>query len=174
MTNSRAPRPPRPLPAADSGAGSPRSDAEAVAALLGRPPFTDWRITTRCPFGRPAILENDPIDLEGRPFPTRYWLTCRSLNAAVSRLEADGGVRALESDPELATAITEAHRAHAQLHGGHNVGGVADDHRVKCLHAQLAFALASGGNPVGDWITARLTSLWPERCCIPDPPQGTP
>lgn len=119
----------------------------------------------RCPFGAPAVLQNGPRDLEGRPFPTRYWLACRSLSADVSRIEAAGGVRALESDVEMVDAITEAHAAHAALHEGYRVGGVGEEGRVKCLHAQLAFALATGGNPVGDWIVARGEIGWPDTCC---------
>lgn len=122
-------------------------------------------MAARCPHGRPAVLANDPVDLEGRPFPTRYWLACRALGAAVSRLEAAGGVRALEHDEAMSPAIAAAHAAHASIHGGHRVGGVGDDHRVKCLHAQLAFAIASGGSPVGDWIERRLDFAWPDRCC---------
>jgi hypothetical protein len=137
-----------------------------VERLLGRPPFTDFRVAVRCPFGTPAVLENDPRDLRGRPFPTRYWLACRSLAAAVSRLEAGGGVRALESDPAMAAAIRDAHSRHARMHAGHRVGGVGGDGRVKCLHAQLAFALATGGNAVGDWILDRVGAPWPARCCL--------
>jgi hypothetical protein len=106
------------------------------------------------------------VDVEGRPFPTRYWLSCRALGAAVSRLEAAGGVRELEGDDAMRPAIAATHAAHAALHGGYRVGGVGGDGRVKCLHAQLAFALATGGNPVGDWIERRLEFAWPDRCCV--------
>jgi len=106
------------------------------------------------------------VDVEGRPFPTRHWLSCRALCAAVSRLEAAGGVRELEGDEEMRPAIAAAHAEHAALHGAYRVGGVGDDGRVKCLHAQLAFALATGGNPVGDWIERRLEFAWPDRCCV--------
>ncbi len=137
--------------------------------LLGREPFTDYRIAVRCPHGGPAILENDPVDLNGRPFPTRYWMACKHLHSSVSRLEADGGVRALEDDAAMSPEIRNAHAAHAALHGGHHVGGVADPSRVKCLHAQLAFALAVGGNAVGEWIMSRIPQPWPATCCaVPD------
>lgn len=92
-------------------------------------------------------------------------MACRHLHAAVSRVEADGGVRALESDDAMAPAIRSAHEHHARRHDGHNVGGVADPRRVKCLHAQLAFALASGGSSVGDWILERVDAMWPRTCC---------
>ncbi len=136
-----------------------------MTRLLGRTPFTSFGVALRCPFGQPAVLQNGPRDLQGRPFPTRYWLACRALGASVSTLEAAGGVRALEDDETLHEAVSDAHAAHARLHDGYRVGGVGDEGRVKCLHAQLAFALATGGNPVGDWIVDRAGLRWPEGCC---------
>lgn len=158
MTRHRAP--------AASGTGSPTPrDREAVHRLLGREPFTDYRIAVRCPSGLPAVLENDPIDLRGNPFPTRHWLVCRVLHRAVSRLEAAGGVRAIEDDAGMREHVNRAHEDHMRLHGGHRVGGVRDPDRVKCLHAHLAFALATGGNPVGDWILERIDPVWPDHEC---------
>jgi hypothetical protein len=40
----------------------------------------------------PAVIENAPHDERGYPFPTREWLTCRALAAAVSRLAARAAV----------------------------------------------------------------------------------
>ena len=137
--------------------------------LLGREPFTDYRIAVRCPHGGPAVLENDERDLQGRPFPTRHWLACRALHAAVSRLEAEGGVRALEDDAQMQQPLQQAHAEHGRRHSGYRVGGVADPHRVKCLHAQLAFSLACGGNAIGDWIAARCDLAWPTVCCADTP-----
>jgi len=150
-----------------SGDPSPSAaDRAAVRRLLGREPFTDFRVAVRCPHGGPAVLENDPVDLKGRPFPTRYWLACRALAVQVSRLEAAGGVRALEDDAGMLGHLEDAHAAHQRRHAGHRVGGVGDPERVKCLHAQLAFALASGGNPVGDWIIERAGARFPaDHCC---------
>jgi uncharacterized protein len=137
-----------------------------VARLLGRPPFTRFSLAVACPRGGPAVLANEPTDLAGRPFPTRFWLACRALGDAVSRLEAAGGVRELEDDPEMAEHILAANAAHRALHGGANIGGVRDPSRVKCLHAQLAFAMACGGSPIGDWIAARADLTWPATCCV--------
>ena len=48
----------------------------------------------------------------------RDWLACRALVAAVSRLEAEGGVRMLESDPEMADALAHAYaQPNATTHG---------------------------------------------------------
>jgi hypothetical protein len=140
-------------------------DPAVVARLLGRAPFTRYSVAVLCPGSGPAVLENEPIDLHGRPFPTRYWLACRALGAAISRLEAAGGVRALESDPTMTGHILAANARHRALHSGFNIGGTGDPARVKCLHAHLAFALAIGGSPIGDWIAHRTDLRWPTRCC---------
>ncbi len=148
-------------------AGSPASsDRRDVAALLGREPFTDYEVAVRCPFGRPAVVRNAPVDLRGRPFPTRDWLVCRALVDAVSRLEAAGGVRMLEADESMREHVQAAHERHRRLHAGHRVAGCGDPAYVKCLHAQLAFALDEGGGPVADWIIERAGFRWPERCCL--------
>jgi hypothetical protein len=89
----------------------------------------------------------------------------------VSTLEAAGGVRALEAHDDLREAIVAAHRAHAARHDGYRVGGVGEDGRVKCLHAQLAYALATGGNPVGDWIVDNAAMSWPATCCVDTRPE---
>ena len=148
-------------------AGSPAgSDRRALTALLGREPFTDFRVVVRCPYGAPAVVRNAPVDLRGRPFPTRDWLACRALAEAVSRLEASGGVRALEADQAMREHLLDAHRRHQGLHAGHRVAGSGDPGHVKCLHAHLAFAMGEGGSPIGDWIAARTAIAWPERCCV--------
>ncbi|MDQ1467683.1 MAG: uncharacterized protein QOH10_2098, partial [Actinomycetota bacterium] len=83
----------------------------------------------------------------------------------VSRLEADGGVRAAEAmvDPERLrrTHATYASERDAALPPGHHgprphggVGGTRTG--VKCLHAHYAYLLAGGDDPVGTWVADRL------------------
>ena len=68
------------------------TDRAVVTRQLGRTPRAFRRVVVRCPFGRPAVTEQEAYDGDERPFPTTYYLTCRHLVAAVSRVEADGGV----------------------------------------------------------------------------------
>ena len=81
-------------------------DREVVARQLGREPRAFRRVVVRCPFGRPAVTEQQPYTPDGEPFPTTYYVTCRHLVAAVSRLEADGGVERwsarVDAEPALA------------------------------------------------------------------------
>src|SRR5256886_16442465 len=87
-------------------------DIAIVERQLGRRPRAFRGVAVRCPFGRPAVTEQEPYDEDGRPFPTGFWLTCPHLVAAVSRVEAAGGVerwtRAAADDPELAARLPGA------------------------------------------------------------------
>ena len=63
-------------------------DRAVVERQLGRTPRAFLRVAFRCPFGAPAVTLQAPYDSAGEPFPTTFYLTCRHLVAAVSRLEA--------------------------------------------------------------------------------------
>jgi hypothetical protein len=147
------------------------SDREIVARQIGREPRAFRAVAVRCPFGRPAVTEQAPFDEDGRPFPTQYYVTCPHLVAAVSRLEAAGGVerwtRAARSDAELARSLDEAQaeqrRLRPELPAG--IGGSTRDGSLKCLHAHAAFALARPGYELGDRILAEVPALWPDTCC---------
>jgi hypothetical protein len=150
-------------------------DKAVVEQQLGRPPRAFRRVVVRCPYGRPAITEQSAFDEHGEPFPTTYYVTCPYLVAALSRLEAAGGVerwtRAANDDPELAASLVAAHadqRAlRPELPGG--IGGATRTGSLKCLHAHAAFALARPGYALGDRILAELDSLWPQDgCCTSD------
>ena len=159
-------------------------DRTLVERQLGRPPRAFRRVVVRCPFGCPAVTEQAPYDLDGRPFPTTFYLTCPHLVAAVSRLEAGGGVERWGSnvagDPELAESLRSATALQRDLRrrlalgrigpdGGRSLGlGIGGSHRperLKCLHAHVAFALAVPGYEVGERIVGELRPVWPDSCC---------
>lgn len=142
-----------------------------MARQIGRPPRAFRRVAVRCPFGRPAVTEQAPFDADGRPFPTQYYVTCRHLVAAISRLEAAGGVErwtaAARADETLAASLAaaqdEQRRIRPELDAG--IGGSTREGSLKCLHAHAAFALARPGYELGDRILAELPALWPDSCC---------
>ena len=146
-------------------------DRATVARQIGREPRAFRRVAVRCPFGRPAVTEQSPYDSAGEPFPTTFWLTCPFLVAAVSRLEADGGVerwtRAATEDPalheSLSAANEEQRRLRPEIDAG--VGGGTRGGSLKCLHAHVAFALARPGYELGERMLADIDPMWPERCC---------
>src|SRR6188472_4039378 len=102
-------------------------DRELVTTQIGREPRAFRRVVVRCPFGRPAVTEQSPYDPDGEPFPTTYYVTCRHLVAALSRLEAAGGVerwtRAAADDPELAASRARADDQQRSIRIGLAAGG---------------------------------------------------
>ena len=139
-------------------------DREVVAGLLGREP-RGFEVVVRDRAGVPVVISNPPILDDSTPMPTRYWLVGKEVTAAVSRLEAGGGVKQAEAavDPqELATAHDRyAAEREAVLPAGYTgarpSGGVGGTRRgVKCLHAHLAWYLVGGDDPVGRWVAEQL------------------
>ena len=150
------------------------SDRAVVERQLGRPPRAFSRVVVRCPFGRPAVTEQSAYDGDGEPFPTTYWITCRHLVAAISRLEAAGGVerwsRAAAEDPDLRESLERADEEQRRLRPELDVG-IGGARRgagsLKCLHAHAGFALARPGYELGERILEELDPLWPDVCCTP-------
>jgi hypothetical protein len=146
-------------------------DLALVEHQLGRAPRAFRQVVVRCPFGRPAVTEQAPFDADGRPFPTQFYVTCRHLVAAISRLEAAGGVerwsQAATAEPELAQSLERAQAEQRALRPelDSGIGGSTRSGSLKCLHAHAAFALARPGYELGDRILAELPALWPDTCC---------
>ena len=159
-------------------------DRAVVARQLGRTPRAFRRVAARCPFGLPAVTEQEAYDPQGEPFPTSYYLTCRHLVAGVSRLEAAGGVErwteALASDDALREDLARATSEQAEIRFvlaagetgaddgaslGSGIGGSRNPEALKCLHAHVAFALARPGYLLGEAVLDEVPARWPPRCC---------
>ena len=143
-------------------------DRAIVERQLGRPPRAFRRVVVRCPCGRPAVTEQAPFDDSGEPFPTTYWLTCRHLVAAVSRIEAAGGVErwteAMRADPALSASLERASEQQRTV-TGLGIGGSSRGGSLKCLHAHVAYALAHPDYELGRRMLAELEPLWPDGGC---------
>jgi len=151
------------------------ADIAQVTAQLGREPRGVLGVAARCACGAPLVVTTSPRLPDGSPFPTLYYLTHPGLTASISRLEADGAMRAMNErlavDPELAASYNNAHQAYINDRerlaaefgipevteiAGISAGGMPT--RVKCLHALAGHALAAGPgvNPIGDEALAAI------------------
>lgn len=96
--------------------------------------------------------------------PTRFWVTCSSLAASISGVEAAGGVRSAQE--EVGEEVVESVHAEHQRRYGNRVAGIRGGGHVKCLHAFTALQLAGKiPNPVAEWTLKRLESPYAEGCC---------
>ncbi len=141
-------------------------DLDAVLRQLDRTP-RPFRVAARCPFGLPSVIENERT----RNMPTRFWVTCPSLDKAIARLESAGGVRAAQEEVGEET-VEEIHDKHLARYGT-RVAGVREGGHVKCLHAFTALHLSGAiPNPVAEWTLERLRDPYPkDACCTAEGPQ---
>jgi exopolyphosphatase/guanosine-5'-triphosphate,3'-diphosphate pyrophosphatase len=147
------------------------SDLAAVREQLGREPSIRFTVTARCTSGHPLVIRNAPLDADGHPFPTVFWLTCPDAVRAVARLESEGWIARLntraEEQAEFDVALRRAHEEYARVRaedlpdaidwggvGGTRVG-------VKCLHAHYANHVAGGDDPVGRWVASGVEPIHP-------------
>ena len=162
------------------------NDERVIAKQIGRRPRGLLGIERRCPYGYPQVARVYPL-VEGKPFPTLFWLTCPFLTRQIDRLEAEGWIKhlekLLEKEDALAARFRKAHRAYiterdrllspedrATLEEAgmlkdlleKGIGGTADFARVKCLHLHVAHALVRD-NPIGERVLEALA----EHVCPP-------
>jgi hypothetical protein len=143
-------------------------DRAEVGERLGHEPRARFDVVVRAETTAgpiPVVVRNEPFMRDGTPMPTRYWLVDPELVRRVSRLEADGGVRAAAAvvDP---VAVADAHARYADERdavipsdhvGPRPSGGVGGTRTgVKCLHAHYAWHLAGGDDAVGAWVAGEL------------------
>jgi len=157
-------------------------DEAVIERQLGRPARGVAGVAVRCPYGAPAVVEQDSYLPGGQPFPTTYYLTCPYAVAAVSALEDAGGVERYQRLVDHDAVLGRSYRDGAQrqrslrrpapvmLDGGASlalgIGGTAREGAVKCLHAHAAFALAQPGYLLGDTVLAEAAPVFPaDGCC---------
>lgn len=153
-------------------------DRAVVEVQIGRPPRSTVAVEGRCHLGLPIVILVPPVLDDGTPFPTTHWLTCPLAVVRISRLEAEGGVKAadlaIDADPDLASRYDATMRRYERERnalippdwdGPLPRGGVAGSrHGVKCLHAHYADTAAGRSNPVGASVAERIEPL---DCAMP-------
>lgn len=156
------------------------ADVAVLEEQLGRVPRGVVAVGARCVCQRPLVVVTKPRLDNGEPFPTLYYLTSPPVVHGCAVLEAEGFMaeltERLASEPELADGYAKAHAAYIADRStlgdvpeisGISAGGMPT--RVKCLHAVVGHALATGRgvNPIGD-ITLDVMAergLWSaDRC----------
>ncbi len=158
------------------------SDEGIIACQIKRQPRGLVGIASRCAYGYPQVVTVYPL-IDGKPFPTLYWLTCPLLQQQVAALEAKGMIGCLEqriaTDQRLAQQQALAHRAYMKERNSllsqddleylernkmlaalleRGIGGIADLNKIKCLHLHVAHALARH-NPIGNIVLDNLEKL---------------
>lgn len=148
-----------------------------IAEQLGRPPRGIEAVSATDGEGTPLVLRMAPI-VDGKPFPTLYWLSSERLKVELSHIEAAGVIKRLETrlqdDPDFLAAYHQSHRTYVEARWrfmseaqraevfrlGYDgvlrergIGGIGNWDQVRCLHTQYAHHLC-GDNVIGRWLDA--------------------
>ncbi|WP_458524929.1 DUF501 domain-containing protein [Onishia taeanensis] len=150
-----------------------------ITEQLGRPPRGTLAVSATDGEGTPLVLRMAPI-VEGKPFPTLYWLSSERLKVELSRLEARGVIKELEArlqqEPDFLAAYHKSHEdyvarrwrymdetqcaeverlGYTQVLTERGIGGISNWDQVRCLHTQYAHHLC-GDNVIGQWLDAEF------------------
>lgn len=153
------------------------SDAQRdiIRQQIGREPHGLRDIAYATKSGVPVVLKMAPV-VDGKPFPTLYWLASKDLHKAINQLETRGLVKELEQrlkdDSDFMAAYQANQRAYvdarwancsdqdkqllkdknfSDLFDSYGIGGLRDWQQIRCLHMHYAHHLC-GDNVIGQWL----------------------
>lgn len=146
-----------------------------IAQQLGRAPRGIEAVAATDGEGTPLVLRMAPI-VDGKPFPTLYWLSSDVLKVEISRIEAVGVIKSLEQqlqeEPAFLERYQQSHRDYIAARWDYmstaqreevanlgyidvlterGIGGISNWHQIRCLHTQYAHHLC-GDNVIGQWM----------------------
>ncbi|MEE4204436.1 MAG: DUF501 domain-containing protein, partial [Halieaceae bacterium] len=78
-----------------------------VAELLGRTPRGLRDVAVFDATGQPSVIRVASV-VDGKPFPTLFWLVDPALNLAIDRLEAAGVIAALQAEVDVSPEVQAA------------------------------------------------------------------
>ncbi len=145
---------------------------------LKRAPKGNFRVVKICRWKKPQVIENSPV-VDGKPFPTLFWLTCPHLVREVSKLEEKGFIdlfeERLKKDERFRRKYLYAHQFERMLRKAKlpeklpanlklkllkvGVGGIENPLGVKCLHLHLADYVGGVPNPIGREVLRLISSV---------------
>jgi uncharacterized protein len=148
-----------------------------ITRLLGREPRGLEAVAVAAADGRPQVIRVASL-VEGKPFPTLFWLVDPALSYRIDQVEAGGLIARLQAqidaDPALQAAMGADHWAHIALRDSfvspaqrraidalgftdvvarRGIGGIEDFTRIRCLHTWYAAHLVVP-NTIGKLLDA--------------------
>ena len=158
-----------------------------IEQRLGRRPRGLREVAVQDSAGDPMVIRVASI-VDGKPFPTLFWLIDPELCLRIDRAEARGVIATLQAlvdaSPELQRCMRDDHGAHIALRRGffsqeelamaqrpgfraafreRGIGGIADFRRIRCLHTWYAAHLVNP-NTVG----RLLDQYWAQEAASAD------
>ena len=160
-----------------------------VAKRLGREPRGFCDVAAFNAEGLPASIRVSSI-IDGKPFPTLYWLIDAELSLNIDRLEAAGWIARVQSEIDVNALFRQRmqqdHDAHITLRDGYlldeerellasknmlsalskrGIGGISEPDRIRCFHTWYAAHMVVP-NCVGEVVDQLLADVHPKPCSL--------
>ncbi|EPJ48588.1 MAG: hypothetical protein OFPI_28730 [Osedax symbiont Rs2] len=151
------------------------TDKDIIRQQIGREPQGIVAIAARANNAVPVVLQMRSI-VDGKPFPTLYWLCSKDLSKAIGSIETQGWVKEIEQqiacdeqlrcqylanqqqyvDKRLQQMKAEdrviiERRGFSEMFQRYGIGGISQWDKVRCLHMQYAHHLVDG-NIIGELL----------------------
>lgn len=165
-----------------NSAAIPEATIALIAERLGRSPRGLRDVAVYDAHGDPMVIRVASL-VEGKPFPTLFWLIDPALNLRIDREEAGGAIATMQAqideEPSLQESMAQDHRNHIALRERflgagerqllqengqwaalteRGIGGIADFQRIRCLHTWYAAHLV-----VPNTVGRLLDSRWADQ-----------
>ena len=152
-----------------------------VTERLGREPRGFCDVSAFNSQGKPAVIRVSSV-VDGKPFPTLFWLIDADISLKIDRLEAAGWIAKLQRDVDISATLQEqmalAHEAHKRLRetflseaertlltdrgmmsalADRGIGGIKEPNRIRCLHTWYAAHMVEA-NSIGSAIDQLMAS----------------
>ncbi len=148
------------------------SDIRIIARQLGRKPIGVVFVAARCVHSRPCVILTIPLEKRGKRIVPPLWLTCPAACKTAASLESSGEIRKLACTLrrrfETRQAFLKEEKRFSRL--CKKIYSLCVEEKtllklsergiawgkpgsVKCLHAHLAYMIATGSFP-GSWVGA--------------------
>jgi hypothetical protein len=149
------------------------SDKDIIRQQIGREPQGIVKIAARAKNTVPLVLQMRSI-VDGKPFPTLYWLCSKDLSKAIGSIETTGWVKDIEQRIATDESLKEQFFANQQQYVNkrrqemtaqdsalieqrgfnemferYGIGGISQWDKVRCLHMQYAHHLVDT-NVIGE------------------------
>ena len=133
-----------------------------VTERLGREPRGFCDVSAFNAQGTPAVIRVSSV-VDGKPFPTLFWLIDANISLKIDRLEAAGWIARLQRDVDISATLQEqmalAHEAHKRVRetflseaertlltdrgmmsalSDRGIGGIKEPGRIRCFHTWYA------------------------------------
>ena len=161
----------------DGDRGVDERTLDIIEERLGRRPRGLREVAVRDEQGLPMVIRVASI-VDGKPFPTLYWLIDPALSLRIDRDEAAGLIAELQNQVDAEESLRESmrrdHRRHIAARNAYlgdverafldernlwpalnerGIGGIADPTRIRCLHTWYAAHLVEA-NTIGRMLDA--------------------